>query len=457
VLLQLILACGAWILANHVFDPPGVSPDTLWQYQQALTNRYETVKPPFMAMLMHASNALGHPSIRNYVLVQSALFSGSITVLVCTVFRGAVARVVAAVVLMFNPISLIYSVIAWVDVLMASFMMLAISAGLSYLASPRWWKLCLTAALFALAASVRHEAMIVVAALSAVTAIHLWRTGDAAARRRVRAVVLAAILAVAASRVWEHLPNVTGHVSWSHFNFMNQYVGTLYHARRNGKGDSEAFRRYTGEIDRHFGPGTAERLFQTYEPIPNFYAWVFVNPVVGWDKGVTEGRFMADELPSLVARYPREWAQHKLSYLSLYVTALPPQVCVGLCIDPILKPPGPEALGVTAQSSPAIVRWQGRLVAWATRAMSSTPLRLWFALAVSVLAGLVGALRGRRAHVALAVAGLSHASVFLLLDVYWEWRYFLFFYLSGSLSLMLLALDVASSLRASLQGIFRRP
>jgi hypothetical protein len=453
VIVLVVVACVAWGLSNVLIYPPGVSPDSLEQYEQALQGAYGTLQPPFISMLMRVCNLIAHPSIHNYTLFQSALFFGAIAVFTASMVRGAAARVLIAALMMFNPISMIYAVTAWHDVLMASFMMLALSAGLAHLARPNTWNLVFATACCFLGLSARHEAVVVSVPLAALILIWVWRTRGTTGRRFGLALLLAIAISIPMSKVWEHLPGVNRYLPWSHLLVMSQYVGTLYHARLNGKDATPAFQHYAGEIDRTFGPETAERLLATYNPMPNYYDWLSVNPIIGFNKAVAYGHFFLREFPSLVATFPREWAQAKVTNIKLFLTDLPPQFCLEVCcVESAKKPAVLATLGLSAQSSARLRTIQQNIAKSTDRLMRATPLKLGLAIPLMLLAFVYGCLRRDPRYLAPPVAALAHASVFLAVDVYWEWRYFLFFFLVYTVVMAALAVDGIGALARAIRA-----
>ncbi|QOU03685.1 hypothetical protein WLF14_22830 [Pseudomonas fluorescens] len=124
ILLTFVLACAA--IAMHA--PGQMSMDTSIQLYEAHIGRSVSWGPPFMSALLRWLGG-GELSAAMFVMINSILLYGAFAVVVLTMLQMRAAqglrdvptwRVLAAFLLIMNPIVFIYSGIVWKDVLFAS-------------------------------------------------------------------------------------------------------------------------------------------------------------------------------------------------------------------------------------------------------------------------------------------------------------------------------------------------
>jgi len=417
---QLALCAGLLALGAYLLHFPGQATfDTFFFNDTATTEIYTSNQPPAMSALLAAVTLPG------MLALQIALFSAAaVRVLALT---GSALRVQLALlaVLFLFPVLLIYMGIVWKDVLFAHGALLAVVLLPADAPNRHWRLLAASAAILAVAAAVRQQAMIV--AVVAVLYL-LCAAGMPGLRRTARwaaALLWLAVFSLSSLGIRTAVQasgDTTAALAYqgpirqlAMFDLggiMARVPGIEFPAiAARAPGIPIAHRPTRERVVEQLGRYAPDRQDYMAEPDAQPHLWI-----------VPEA-WLADWRTNVRA-YPLDYIAHRLDATSWLLGFHGPEKCLPFAVG---IPPTPEymvaALGVAAGVS-ARARALGDL-----GAASQLLFRPWLyaGLSVAVIACLLA--RGARPHgpvIALQACGLLYAASYLLIGIACDFRYVYF-------------------------------
>jgi len=430
----------AWLLANAITPYPSISPDSIGQYMQAVRQGASILpaleppyKPPFMTLVMAPFvQAFG---VKGYMLFHSGLFFAAITLFYRRLLPAGGGRLLVLAATCWHPAIMVMAMTLWVDILEAALLLLAIAEGLVFARTRRTLPLATALLLLYFALSARFNALTIMPVVAVAGLVFLWRdrrqqTGGGRLNLRLVAALLLLIGMVPAIGLWNHHPKVVATVSTLPVGIINQYVGTLRQAALDGKTSDPVYQRQKHLADENFGPGSLERLFESFKIIPDYREWLYKEDFLGMRKAVLSGGFMVEQLPRVVIAFPGEFLDYKLRYSSgiLFGTRL--TFCLNACFFAI-TPEQEAALRLPADRTPpaALAGLADRIRHLDKPLSASRHIAVWNMLLWCVLFALVGLVIGDGVMAFVAGLGLFYSVGFFVVDIGPEWRYFLFTFL----------------------------
>jgi hypothetical protein len=301
---------GFWML---VFYPAVLTPDSINQWSQALSNQYHTWYPPITAMLMHITQFFTKsPSL--FCFIQGTLFWFSILYLLRQVtrrdrfFLGNVCFIVGLPTLWLYSVALVNNVWASTFSLLASTLLIrAIDAKSNSL-------FFTSVALLSVAICFRHEAVFLSIVPMSLGLFYLWIKSKI--YKKIIVIILISLIVIAPAKLLEKLPNV-GYRTPTSLVFIGQYVGTIFHGKQQISENEIDVEK--NSIDRQFGSGTFDKLLEKYDcTSPNY---IFLPPedsIISASLIQDKTFWVINKTLSIAFRHPLAFIKHKacnVSYL----------------------------------------------------------------------------------------------------------------------------------------------
>ncbi len=426
---------GFWLL---VFYPGAMSVDGMMQWEQARDDIYYNWHPPFLALLMRASQTLADgPWLLG--LIQGTAFWFAAFYLLAQLFATRVAfwSTVAATALL-PPLWLYSNALisnTWASLCVLLALAFLLRAQRVPAAGGKWGALMVLS--LAMAVAFRRESILVAAAL-----ILLYLSTAHRGRWGPRKLALGLALGVATlipQRLVELHPDIRTLDHPAAHGVFNQYVGTMVNARHSM--EARAVDAERTAVDAEFGEGTFDTLLEAYRCYSGDYILVHrhVPAVIGRNRLSLE--FAASKTVSAALHHPIAWLKHVRCYL--WRLAQGPQLTYqgwGVVDD---DP------GVVALRNRNGLQWDSRLPAVRAAYASlmgrlledpvlSVLFKHWVFLLI-LLAGFAVGVATRDAPLfAVGLAGLSYPIGYLVAGPSTLWRYLMPSYLCGWITLFLL-------------------
>lgn len=403
---------GFWML---VFYPALMSPDSLDQWSQALSEKYLTWHPPIMAMLMHGTQWFtSSPSL--FCFIQGFLFWSSILILWQQIASSSKRFMLGTIVIIMLPSLWTYSAVLWKDVWTAIFALYSTSAlihAVKYKKQRIFW---LSVALLSLAVCFRHNAIFMAAVPLLLGVAFFWQKFNL--YKIFFRVTLVLILLIAPAKLIEKLPNVTNN-SPTAFVFINQYVGTLVNAKSQLIASELATEQQA--IDGKFGAGVFEQLMKKYDCGSASYIYFSQPPIITPSQIADNTSFILNKTFEIGLKYPFAYLQHRICNLA-YLFQIP---SVSYPFHPDVNE---NQLGIRADSRlPEIRNWA---IAFLTKTLDFPWLWRTYIFAIWLIVSLVLSFFTKN-HILLipSIIGIAYAASYLVTDIFPDWRYLLLTYI----------------------------
>ena len=420
---------GFWTL---VFYPAHMTMDTLSQWQQALMNHYITWAAPLTAMLMWMTRLFtDEPNL--FCFLQGSLFWFAILYLVSQVIQNNKLFLISTSFLILLPTLWIYPATIVTNVNFTSFSLLAASFLVRAFRESKKQLLWVSIVPLSLAVASRNEAIFM--ALAPILLAQLPRWSQPKLMRRVIEGFLMILLVFSPAKLLERLPVVTNNTPVG-FAFINQYVGTVSHARSTMSAIELEGER--SSIDSQFGTGTFNTLLQRYQcDAANYIVWK--EPIIISVPRVQQSTpFILRKTLELAIKHPLAYIQHKFCNLA-YVLQVPdvfyfyaiPYDAFGINKD--LK-----AAGITVASK--FPSWRDQTLSYVVTLSKQLPWSILFRhhifLVISLILLIFGAVFQKAVVTIPAIMGLLSFCGLLIPDAFPDWRHLLLMHICTWIALL---------------------
>lgn len=421
-----------WLL---VFFPGRMTVDSLASWKEAGVGAYSTYQAPFVAMLMRMTQAFcDGPAL--YAFLQGWAFWAGILFVLRQVIKNDKGFLFASLLFLGNPALWIYTSTIVSNVFSAAFALVALGCFLRLVQTDRFRYGWLGSAALALALCFRHDPLFL--AVVPLLCMGFGVKGKKGSRSwaAMQAVGMT-LLVLVPGRMIERLPSVVDHNTPYGFALINQYVGTVYHAR--GTMNPEAFEQERVSMDERFGRGTLERLLKYYQCDSANYMteWEGHHDIIRTQRIRDEQDFIVHKVITAASTWPGAYLEHKSCNLAhvLQVPGIQYFYAVGYRIEEdrhFLKGSGIEYDSYL----PAL---RDRLLSDLLEMVYSPKwmwlFRHWIYLVICAVVLVLGLLRKTPEMVLPGLVGLLSFLGFVVPDAFPDWRHLLLVYLCGWLSL----------------------
>jgi hypothetical protein len=432
-----VLSAG-WIAALAVSWPGQLSYDSIVQLHDGRTGFYHSWHPAVMAWLLGLGDSI-LPGAGLFIVFDAALFFGALLSLLWLRSRVSPIAVAVAIALLFLPQCILYQGIVWKDVLfadcaVAGFVCLA-HVEVRWECMPlRFALLAASLALFVLAAMVRQNGFVVLAAGLVVLGFIAWIRSSAipALIYAIAAASLALAVSFAATSALDrHSDHGQGPVAQLRLLRLYDIVGAVVQQPNIPLDDLRASAPELENLIRTDG-------VRLYSPQRN--DTLVGSPALQSELADTEPELMKSQWADLVAHHP--WLYLRVRALEFGWVFLTPDIAACRPVFTGVEGPAGEMseLGIMPRRSPRDLALQDY-----AKSFMGTPFLSHVFYAGLALVMLIVLLRRRSpgdvAMAAMLGAGFIFTASFFVISIACDYRYLCFLDFAALASLLYLALD----------------
>ncbi|OYR15554.1 putative membrane protein [Brucella rhizosphaerae] len=417
-----------------MFYPGFLSRDSANSWQQAVTQNYDTIKPPLMAIIQRAfflSTSTGEAAIASFSFVQGALLWSAIFVVIAVSIRSWFSLAVCSALMLCLLPLWVHTNVHWTDVWVFAFAVFGLLAFNTFYKSgfthTKW--LIIGTLLFFISISIRYNAISSLPLVAVVWFIYIGKRHNINGLARVAVAAAICVILALGTKASVLMPGVEQQGSMLRFALFNQYLGTIVNS--NSELQEKLIAQEKPYYDAAFGDGALEASIPLYLYSGNGLMFWPKDALIGFDRILKNGQFIIDRLPMLIWESPTGFIRHKFAYIR-------GQIAHSAEYFPMHPYVDPNILNVT--SSPIIPGYR-----WTVETLISLKTSLLFKHWPSILLGVIGfvfCLKNRNAlPCAVYVFGLLYTIPYLLSETGLEWRYLLPMYISGYLTFFVAVAD----------------
>ncbi|MDX4076464.1 hypothetical protein D8666_22785 [Ochrobactrum soli] len=409
-----------------VFYPGFLSNDSIFSWKQAVSQHYDTIKPPLMALIQrifYLFSPSGEATIASFSWVQGTLLWSAIFMAIALTTRTWRALIVCSLLMLCLMPLWVHTNVHWTDMWVFAFAYFGLFSFFelfrSGFVSTKW---LLTGSLFFfISISIRYNAVSSLPLVAVAWYFYLQKRRALKAVPRVFLSTMACVVIIIASKAFLLMPGVEEKPSMIRFALYNQYLGTIVNSDPDVR--EKLIAQEKPYYDAAFGEGTLEASIPLYLFSGNGAMFWPKDALIGFGNIMNNGQFIVDRLPHVVWQSPKGFMRHKMKYITGQLNNSAEYFPMHPYVDKNI---------FNVFLSPKIPGYEWT-VSTLTALKTSFIFKHWPALLLGLVALVMNWRRQNILLLTIYIFGVLYAVPYMVSETGLEWRYLLPSYISGYL------------------------